>query len=252
MTATRPSSDDGAADSANIAETGEGRLTSIRPERSRRNSHIGPADRRSVPRRADGGVTPRIGPRSERSADPRTEFAREKVRIAKAALEHVPQRGTVVIDAGSTTAQLVEMFPTDREMTVYTNTLTTALILSAYPLLTVFSLGGRVRSTTCAAADDWAVRALAEINVDVAFLGANGISVDRGLTTPHPSEAAVKRHMLAAARQRIILADHSKIGLVRRVKFGALTDVDLLITDTSLEAAKLYELRSAGMTVEQA
>ena len=86
----------------------------------------------------------------------------------------------------------------------------------------------------------------------MAFLAANGISLARGLTTPDPSEAAVKRRMLRCARQWIVLADRSKVGVVRGIQFGDISDVDLLITDTELGAAQLSELRSAGLTVEQA
>jgi DeoR family transcriptional regulator, fructose operon transcriptional repressor len=209
-------------------------------------------ERQGLLRRVHGGAVPVAYLSYEPAVETRTGFATEKARIAKAALEHVPQQGTVLIDAGSTTAQLVEIFPGDRELTVYTNTLPLALSLLTRPLLTVFTLGGRVRTTTLAEVDDWAARALAEINVDVAFLGANGISLHRGLTTPDPAEAAVKRRMLACAQRRILLADHSKVGVVSGVQYGHLHDIDLLITDTDLPDEQLTELRDAGITVEQA
>ena len=209
-------------------------------------------ERRGLLRRVHAGAVLASYLSVEPAVDTRTEFAEEKARIAEAALAHIPDRGTVLIDAGSTTTALVDVFPGERELTVYTNTLTMALSLLAWPALTVFSLGGRVRSVTFAEVDDWAARALAEISVDVAFLGTNGISVARGLTTPDPSEAAVKRRMLRCARKRVVLADHSKIGVVRGIQFGDIRDVDLLITDTDLDAAQLDDLRNAGMTVEQA
>jgi DeoR family transcriptional regulator, fructose operon transcriptional repressor len=208
-------------------------------------------ERQGLLRRVHGGAVPVAYLSYEPAVQTRTAFATEKARIAKAALEYVPQQGTVLIDAGSTTAQLVEIFPGDRELTVYTNTLPLALSLLTRPLLTVFTLGGRVRTTTLAEVDDWAARALAEINVDVAFLGANGISLHRGLTTPDPAEAAVKRRMLACAQRRILLADHSKVGVVSGVQYGHLHDIDLLITDTDLPAEQLTELRDAGITLEQ-
>lgn len=209
-------------------------------------------ERRGLLRRVHAGAVPLSYLSFEPAVGTRTSLGQEKAGIAKAALKHLPVRGTVLIDAGSTTEALVDVLPVDRELTVYTNTLTMAVSLSARPALTVFSLGGRVRSVTYAEVDDWAARALAEISVDVAFLGANGISVDRGLTTPDPSEAAIKRRMLRCARKRIVLADHSKVGVVRGIQFGDIHDVDLLITDTNIEPAQLDELRDAGMTVEQA
>jgi DeoR family transcriptional regulator, fructose operon transcriptional repressor len=209
-------------------------------------------ERQGLLRRVHGGAVP-VGSLSyEPAVDTRTEFLAEKTRIARAALAHVPDQGAVLVDAGSTTAQLVDLFPGDRELTVYTNTLPLALQLLTRPLLTVYTLGGRVRSKTFAEVDDWAARALAEINVDVAFLGANGISVHRGLTTPDQAEATVKRRMLSCAHRRILLADHSKVGTVCGVQYGHLHDIDLLITDTDLRDTQLAELRAAGMTVEHA
>jgi DeoR family fructose operon transcriptional repressor len=209
-------------------------------------------ERQGFLRRVHGGAVPATHLSYEPAVDTRTGFLAEKTRIAKAALAHLPSRGTVLIDAGSTTAQLVELFPADREITVYTNTLPLALQLLTRPKLTVYTLGGRVRTTTFAEVDDWAARALAEINVDIAFLGANGISVDRGLTTPDQSEAAVKRRMLSCAQRRILLADHSKVGTVSGIQFGALNDIDLLITDEGIDQARLDELSTAGLLVERA
>lgn len=209
-------------------------------------------ERQGLLRRVHGGAVPIAYLSYEPAVDTRTEFLAEKTRIARAALAHLPDQGTVLIDAGSTTAQLVEVFPGDRELTVYTNTLPLALQLLNRPLLTVYTLGGRVRPTTFAEVDDWAARALAEINVDIAFLGANGISVHRGLTTPDQSEAAVKRRMLSCANRCILLADHSKVGGISGVQYGHLHDIDLLITDTDLGDQQLADLRAAGMAVEQA
>jgi DeoR family fructose operon transcriptional repressor len=209
-------------------------------------------ERQGLLRRVHGGAVPVTHLSYEPAVDTRTGFLAEKTRIAKAALAHLPDRGTVLIDAGSTTAQLVELFPGDREITVYTNTLPLALQLLTRPKLTVYTLGGRVRTTTFAEVDDWAARALAEINIDIAFLGANGISVDRGLTTPDQSEAAVKRRMLSCAQRRILLADHSKVGTVSGIQFGALNDIDLLITDEGIDQARLDELSTAGLLVERA
>lgn len=209
-------------------------------------------ERQGLLRRVHGGAVPVDYLSYEPAVETRTEFLAEKARIAKAALAHLPEHGSVLIDAGSTTAQLVELFPGDRELTVYTNSLPQALGLLSRPQLTVYTLGGRVRSKTFAEVDDWAARALAEINVDVAFLGANGISADRGLTTPAPSEAAVKRRMLACAHRRILLADHSKFGTVSGAQYGRLEDIHLLITDTGVDSRQLSELTAAGLTVEQA
>lgn len=209
-------------------------------------------ERQGLLRRVHGGAVPVHGLGFEPAVETRTEFTAEKARIAKAALAFLPEQGSVLIDAGSTTAKLVESFPGDRELTVYTNTVPHAVALLTRPRLTVFTLGGRLRSNTFAEVGDWAARALAEINVDVVFLGTNGISVTRGLTTPDPTEAAVKRRMLACAQRCILLADHSKIGKVSGVQHADLPDIDVLITDTGLSDDRYAELRDSGLRVERA
>lgn len=181
----------------------------------------------------------------------RTAFADEKRRIATAALVHLPAAGSVLIDAGSTTAQLAELFPDDRELTVFTNALPIAMALIARPHLTVYPIGGRLRRQTVATVGSWTSRLLEEINVDVAFLGTNSISIDRGLTTPDPAEAQIKTLMVKAAQRRILLADHSKYGRLSLVKYAELSDIDLFITDTGLPAAEVAKLKRAGLIVEQ-
>ncbi|MET0703125.1 MAG: DeoR/GlpR family DNA-binding transcription regulator [Mycobacterium sp.] len=208
-------------------------------------------ERQGLLRRVHGGAVPVQSLSFEPAVETRTQFASEKARIAQAALRHLPAAGSVLIDAGSTTAKLVEMFPGDRDLTVYTNALPLALSLLTRPRLTVFTLGGRLRTTTFAEVGDWAARALADINVDIAFLGTNGISLSRGLTTPDAEEAAVKRLMLGCATKRILLADHSKFGVINGTKHGNLEDIDVLISDTGLTDRQTAELRSAGIEVER-
>jgi len=208
-------------------------------------------ERQGILRRVHGGAVPVQSLAFEPGVETRTEYSTEKTRIAQAALAHLPNEGSVLIDAGSTTAKLVEMFPGDRELTVYTNTIPLAISLMTRPRLTVFTLGGRLRNKTFAEVGDWTVRALAEINVDVAFLGTNGISMARGLTTPDPAEAAVKRLMLGCAAKRVLLADHSKFGVVKGTKHGDLDDIDVLISDAGLTDDQYTQLRAAGIDVER-
>jgi DeoR family transcriptional regulator, fructose operon transcriptional repressor len=209
-------------------------------------------DQLGLLRRVHGGAVPVGRLTYEPAVSTRTGFIDEKTRIAKAALRQLPTGGSVLLDAGSTTGRLAAMFPHDKELTVYTNTLSIATGLLDRPLLTVHTLGGRIRPLTEAEVDDWASRSLSEINVDVAFLGANAISLERGLTTPDPAEAAVKRLMLESARRRVLLADHSKFGCVSNCKHADLADIDILITDSGIDQQELKAVQAAGVEVELA
>lgn len=207
-------------------------------------------ERQGLLRRVHGGAVPIGELHYEPAVTARTEYAAEKDGIATAALAHLPSSGSVLLDAGSTTARLAALLPDDRELTVFTTALPIALTLLARPHLTVFVIGGRLRSRTVATVGSWAARMLGEINVDVAFLGTNGIRVDRGLTTPDHEEAAIKRLMLKAARRRVLLADHSKVGQLSVCQHADLADIDLFLTDTGLAPDDLAALRAAGLTVE--
>jgi len=158
----------------------------------------------------------------------------EKRRIAVAAADLVPLQGAILLDAGSTTTALAENFSTRSNLTVITNALPIALTLLAHPNLTVHTVGGRVRATTMAEVDHWALSALQEVHVDVAFLGTNAFSIEHGLCTPDDSEAAVKSAMVSAARRRILLADHSKLGRTAVFKYTELASIDVLVTDTGM------------------
>src|SRR5256886_16021632 len=165
-------------------------------------------ERHGVLRRVHGGAIPveRLGLEPALAARDAVLTA-EKDRIAKAALAELPDEGSIVLDAGSTTARLAEMLPIDRQLTVLTNGLPIALSLATRGNITVLFIGGRVRGRTLACVDPWALDALAQSFVDVAFVATNGISVRRGLTTPDQAEAAGKGAMIAAPRRTLRRAD---------------------------------------------
>lgn len=207
-------------------------------------------ERRGVLRRVHGGAIPVERLTSEPGLAAREAAHRaEKERIAKAALAELPAEGAVLLDAGSTTVRLAELMPVDRELTVVTHALPVAAILAARANIRLLIVGGRVRGRTLAAVDTWALQSLADVFVDVAFLGTNGLSVERGLTTPDQAEAAVKAAMVAAARRTVVLADHSKVGNDCFARFAALADVDLLITDDGLDPQVAEEIEAAGPRV---
>lgn len=174
----------------------------------------------------------------------------EKDRIAAAAVEQLPiGDATILMDAGSTTVRLSELFPLDRRLTVVTHSVTIALRLAAQPGLEVHMLPGRVRRTTLAAVGTETVAALEQIRADVAFVGTNGISVRHGLSTPDRTEAAVKSALVASAHRVVVLADSSKIGVERTVRFATLADVDTLVTDDGITRADRTALEAAGVEV---
>jgi DeoR family transcriptional regulator, fructose operon transcriptional repressor len=196
-------------------------------------------ERAGVLRRVHGGAVPAtaltvlelaVGERD-------TSRSEEKDRIATAALKYLPtEGGSVLLDAGTTTARLAAQLPHEHSFVVFTNAVPIASRLAARPNVDLHLLPGRVRRTTQAAVGEETVAALAPLRVDVAFVGANGLTVEHGLSTPDQSEAAAKRAMVHAARQVVVLTDSSKVGHESTIRFAALTDVDVVVTDSAISA----------------
>ena len=177
----------------------------------------------------------------------RTEAKRA---IAAAAVALLPAAdGSVLLDGGSTTAALADVLPSDRRLYVATNSVPIAARLSASPAVTLHVLGGRVRGITQTAVGDATVRALRDLRLDVVFLGANGISPAHGFSTPDEAEAATKRAMVRAGQRVIVLADSSKLGREHLMRFAAVEDVDVLVTDDGADPGVVAELEMTGIEV---
>jgi DeoR family transcriptional regulator, fructose operon transcriptional repressor len=220
----------------------------VTPETVRRD--LTSLERHGVLRRVHGGAIPveRLG--FEPGVETRAErFVVEKERIAKAALGHLPDEGTVLLDAGTTTLRLAEQLPHDRELTIVTNSLMIATLVAQHQNLSLYLLGGRVRGRTLAAVGSWLTDALRDVFVDVAFIGTNGLSVERGLTTPDQSEATAKSAMINATRRSVVLTDHTKIGVDQFTRFADLSDIATLITDTGLDPETAAEIEALGLEV---
>ena len=163
----------------------------VAPETIRRD--LSELERRGLVRRTHGGAYP------VESAGFETSLARrevlhvaEKRRIAAAAVELLGEAETVFIDEGYTPQLLPGLLPAGRRLTVVTASLATAAAVAESDDITVLLLGGRVRGRTLATVGGWATDMLATFVIDLAFIGANGISREFGLTTPDPAVAAVK------------------------------------------------------------
>ncbi|AIJ15276.1 MULTISPECIES: DeoR/GlpR family DNA-binding transcription regulator [Streptomyces] len=210
-------------------------------------------DRAGLLRRVHGGAIPAGRLDFEPDlAERESTAADEKDRIARAALAELPAEGTLILDAGSTVARMAAAIPPDASLTVVTHSLPIAARLADHPGIQLHIVGGRVRHRTRAAVDAWALRAYGEIRADVAVVAANGFSVEHGLTTPDLAEAAVKRAALTAARRVVLLADSSKYAQEHFARFGALGDVDLLITDQGLTPEDAGDIERAGTEVVRA
>lgn len=209
-------------------------------------------ERLGLVRRVHGGAVPASALSPIESGLSERDLANTgpKEQIAAAALAFLPPPGsTILLDAGSTTSRLVAALPHDHPLTVITHSVPLAARLVASAHLDLVLLPGRVRPTTQAAVGADTVAALADLRVDVTFIGANGLSADFGLSTPDPDEAATKRALVAAGRRTVALVDSSKLGVESTHRFARLADIDVLVTDAGIDATDRSELESTGLEV---
>ncbi len=197
---------------------------------------IGELARRGLVLRVHGGAVDARRAADEPGFRVKAElFSPEKSAIAAAAVEEISPGGAVALSAGTTThlvARLIAETPSLRPLTVVTNSLPAADVLShaAGPDLNVVLIGG-TRTPSDALVGPVATHALENLRVDVLFLGVHGLDLRAGLTTPNLLEAETDRALVAAAGRTVVVADHSKWGVIGLARIVGLDDVDLVITD---------------------
>ena len=206
-----------------------------------------------VLRRVHGGVV---------STDPAPEpplavrnavRAREKQLIARAAVQQLSAGQTLFIDAGSTTSILAEALISMPSMTIITNSLTVATTLAnttaprMKPDHEIILLGGQMDSSAQATIGAGTVSEIGRYRADIALLSPVGIHSEVGASCFAQDEAAVASAMARHAKDTIILADHSKVGISSRIIFAGITDMAMLITDTA--AVRQQDLEALQQTI---
>lgn len=159
----------------------------------------------------------------------------EKDRIARAAATLVAPHAAIGLTAGTTTWALAQHLVEVAHLTVVTNSIRVAQVFYGRPApgQTVVLTGG-VRTPSDALVGPVAVSTIRSLHLDVVFMGVHGIDAVRGFTTPNLLEAETDRALLQAARRAVVVADHTKWGLVGLSAIAALDEADVLVTDDGI------------------
>jgi DeoR family fructose operon transcriptional repressor len=173
----------------------------------------------------------------------------EKQAIAREAAKLVSDGSTIIIDSGTTALHFARALHDKRDLVVITNAVTNAVELMDNPNVTVVLTGGVVRRATFGAAGDMAVSNLGALRVDQTFLAITGVSIEGGLTYPAFEEAAVKRAMIAASSEVILIADHTKFSHDTMVRVAPLEVVSKIVTSPGLDPRVEAHLRDIGVEV---
>lgn len=169
--------------------------------------------------------------------------------IGYTAANYINRGDTIIIDAGITTTYLAAALRGKKDITVITNSLSVLAELEGQQGITLVSSGGVVRHESRSLTGPAAEATLKELRVDKAFISASGLSLDFGLSVTNIAEAAVKQAMIEAAREVILLADHTKIGTESLVKIAPVESVHQLITDAGISVHDRLKFIEGGVNV---
>ena len=189
--------------------------------------------------RTHGGAIAVEAVTGERRYREKDEVNREaKDAIARRAAALVADGETVLINSGSTTRHVIRRLAGRRGVRIVTNNLAAVADLPEDCEAEILVLGGRLRTSSGCLVGDWAARLLDDLAPSRAILGADGISLKEGISSPIPEEAALTRLMMERTRGPITLvADSGKIGRVCGFRIAALTDIDELVCEFESPAA---------------
>ena len=175
----------------------------------------------------------------------------EKIRIGRAAAELVKPNEVVILDSGTTTAEVARQIKARKiqPVTIITNALNIASELMDAPGISVIVIGGLLRSVSCSFVGPQAETMLKELHADRLFLAVDGFDLVIGASTPDVFEAQLNRLMMQVSKEVNIVADSSKLGRRSVSRIGPLEKIQRLVTDSRASAEFVDALREKGVDV---
>jgi len=178
-----------------------------------------------------------------------TQDSPEKKRIARTALEYLDGARVIGLTGGTTLTEFATGLVDREGLTVVTNALNVATDLLVNPRMRVLAAGGEIRSSSQEAVGPSAEAFLGGYNLDVAFVGVDGVDARGGCTNYDPAGARVNAIMVEQARRVVVLADASKVGRVALAQVCPMTEVSILITDDRLPDDESERIRRQGCVI---
>jgi DeoR family transcriptional regulator of aga operon len=203
--------------------------------------------------RTHGGALPREEATDQPLDVKQLQQHAEKVRIAQAAVALIRDGETIILDSGTTTAEIARALRKAdlKSINVITNALNVAALLMDVPSVRLIMLGGVLRRESNSLTGPMATAALANLQADRLYLGADGLDPELGVMTPHLQEAELNAQMMRIARQVVVVADSSKL-IRRNVSLIAKVEqINILITDDAAPEQAVEALRRRGVDVRQ-
>ena len=202
--------------------------------------------------RVRGGATrPRVAQASKLYARGAQRNVARKQRIAKAAIDLIPADSVVFFYSGSTVARVASSLGEAQRssLTIVTNSLPIINEVSSWDDPHLVAIGGTYLAPYMAFVGPQALASVGPLNADVAIIGCDGLTAERGLTTPHQLVASIGASMVSRAQRKIVVADSSKVGRTGFTPIAAISEVDVLVTDDEVDARHVKELKDLGIDV---
>jgi len=201
--------------------------------------------------RSHGGALKRVEARDEPITVKETLHHAEKARIAQAAVRMIKDGETIILDSGTTTAEIARLIKTSefRSLNVITNALNIAMELANLPHVRVIMIGGLLRQMAYSLVGPSAEHSLRGLHADRVFLGVDGLDPEIGLMTPDLHEAKLNAIMIEIARETVVVADASKFQRRSLSVIAKLDKVNKVITDDEAPPDLVALLRSRNVEV---
>ncbi len=179
----------------------------------------------------------------------RDEITLRKRWIAQAAAQLVQPGEVMLIDGGQVTTYLAEALAEKENITVITNSMAVFDLLRHKPNITLISTGGLLQPDSQTLIGPTAEAVLRDLRADKLFLAITGISLNFGLSHTNLAEVTMKQAMIRAAREIVLLADHTKFNQESVMQVAPLKVVNKLITDNGLPASLRLDLTKRGLEI---
>ena len=175
-----------------------------------------------------------------------------KSAIAALAATLVGDATAIMLGAGTTVYELARRLAPRSPLTVLTNSMLVARALARTPNVELVMTRGSLDNSTLALVGSAAEHWIAGQRVTRAFVSGGGLTTERGLSSTHLAVSEVERAIVGSAKELVVLADHTKLGVESTYPVAPVTRIDHLVTDTSGDASVLESLSSRGVHVHVA
>ena len=172
-----------------------------------------------------------------------------KKNVARKGAQLISAGQVVIIDGGTTTAELITFLPPDLQITVVTHSPSIALGLVEHPLIDVILIGGRLYKHSIVTVGAAAIEGIGNIHADLFFMGVTGIHPEAGLTTGDFEEACIKRAFAGRAAETIVLASPEKINTASSFAIGDVSLANTMVVEDGTDRAWINAITEKGVTI---